>query len=86
MSTTAKVNEPPSPHDRTRGLAENPTGSAIALLIATGLICLVIGMIYLGPLFGPAIAVIALLAGCVVGSMWLALRDVEPPHRPPPSF
>ncbi len=55
MSTRANANEPPSPQDRTRGLAENWKGSAITLLIAGGLICLAIGMIYLDSRFGPAV-------------------------------
>jgi hypothetical protein len=55
MSTRANANEPPSPQDRTRGLAENRKGSAITFLIAGGLICLAVSMICLDYRFGPAV-------------------------------
>jgi hypothetical protein len=54
MSTSVNVNEPPSPQDQTRRLAEEWTRAAIGLLIAGGLVCLVAGMIYLNSLVSPA--------------------------------
>ena len=78
MPTSVNVNEP-SPHDRTKALAESGgrrralsklsapksanylssgiltdvgTGAAIAVLIAVGLACLVVGAIYLSSLVG----------------------------------
>ncbi len=56
MSMRANVNDPPSPQYRTRGFAENWRGSAIALLTAGGLICLVVGMIYLNARVYPAVS------------------------------
>ena len=46
--------EPPSPQDRTRGLAEDRTRAATGLLIAGGLIFLVVVMACLDRLVGPA--------------------------------
>ncbi len=54
MPTSKNAHEPPSPQDRTRGLAQDRTGAAIALLIAGGLILLVVGMAYFVTLAVPA--------------------------------
>jgi hypothetical protein len=54
MSTRKNVNEPPSPQDRTRGFTEDRTGAAIGLLIAGGLVFLVVGLVYITSLVGPA--------------------------------
>jgi hypothetical protein len=45
--------EPPSPHDRTKGFADDRTSAAIGLLIAGALIFLVVGMVYLDSLVIP---------------------------------
>jgi hypothetical protein len=54
MPTSVNVNELPSPQDRAEALAEDWTKAAIRLLIAGGLLCLVVGMIYLNLQVGPA--------------------------------
>jgi hypothetical protein len=51
MPTSLNVNEPPSPHDRTGGLA----GTGIALLSAAGLVFLVVGAIYFTYLVSPVL-------------------------------
>jgi hypothetical protein len=54
MPTSVSVNEPPSPQDRTRAFAESGTKAAIGLLIAAGLVCVMVGTVYLDSLVGPA--------------------------------
>jgi len=66
MPTGMNLNEPPSPQDRTRGLAEDRTRAAIGLLIAAGLIFLVVGMVYLDSLVVPGATAPFLLSGCLV--------------------
>jgi hypothetical protein len=54
MSTSVNVNEPLSPQNRTRGLAEGGRKAATGLLIAVGLILFVLGLIYLNSLVSTA--------------------------------
>jgi hypothetical protein len=64
MPTNLSVNEPPSPQDRTRAFAEGGKRAAIGLLIAFGLVCLMVGTVYLNSLIGPAdLADLAQFAG-----------------------
>jgi hypothetical protein len=46
------LSEPPSPHDRTKALAKGGTVVGIVVLVAVGLVCLVVGTIYLRSLVG----------------------------------